>query len=147
MRLARPSCVQATNHSRAAAAGPLALFIRLIICTFQLVFSVGTVFFSHNKSANSIFQPAYQRSRTGSLPLEPAYQSHPKHRPVEVALMRARTYSYTPCFSVLATWSWYTLTNPNELGDHRPVQHRMHTQLCLLVQLRTCVHGDDSSQE
>jgi hypothetical protein len=39
-----------------------ALFIRLIIRTFQLVFSAGTVFFSHNKSANSVFQPAYQHS-------------------------------------------------------------------------------------
>jgi hypothetical protein len=41
------------------------LFIWLIICTFQLVFSAGIVFFSHNKLANSVFQPAYQRSRTG----------------------------------------------------------------------------------
>jgi hypothetical protein len=43
----------------------VAPFIRLIIRLFQLVFSVGTVFFSHNKSANSVFQPAYQHSRTG----------------------------------------------------------------------------------
>jgi hypothetical protein len=43
------------------------LFIRLIICTFQLVFSAGTVFFSHHKSLNSIFQPAYQHSRTGPI--------------------------------------------------------------------------------
>jgi hypothetical protein len=42
-----------------------AMFIRLIIRTFQLVFSVGIVFFSHNKSANSVSQPAYQHSRTG----------------------------------------------------------------------------------
>jgi hypothetical protein len=27
-------------------------------------FSAGTIFFSHNKSANSVFQPAYQHSRT-----------------------------------------------------------------------------------
>jgi hypothetical protein len=40
----------------------LALFIRLIIHTFQLVFLTVTVFFSHNKSANSVFQPAYQHS-------------------------------------------------------------------------------------
>jgi hypothetical protein len=40
------------------------MFIRLIIRLFQLIFSAGTVFFSHNKSANSIFQPAYQHSRT-----------------------------------------------------------------------------------
>jgi hypothetical protein len=40
------------------------LFIRLIIRLFQLVFSVGTVFFSHNISANSVFQLAYQHSRT-----------------------------------------------------------------------------------
>jgi hypothetical protein len=46
-----------------------ALFIRLIIRLFQLVFLAGTVFFSHNKSANSVFQPAYQHSRTApSLP-------------------------------------------------------------------------------
>jgi hypothetical protein len=45
-----------------------ALFTRLIIRLFQLVFSVGTTFFSHNKSANSVFQPAYQHSRTGPKP-------------------------------------------------------------------------------
>jgi hypothetical protein len=47
----------------------LALFIRLIIHTFQLIFSVGIVFFSHNKSANSVFQLAYQHS-LARLPLE-----------------------------------------------------------------------------
>jgi hypothetical protein len=40
------------------------LFIWLIIRLIQLVFSVGTVFFSHKKSANSVFQPAYNSSRT-----------------------------------------------------------------------------------
>jgi hypothetical protein len=30
-------------------------------------FSAGTVFFSYNKSANSVFQPAYQHSRTGPM--------------------------------------------------------------------------------
>jgi hypothetical protein len=45
----------------------LAPFIRLIIRLFQLVFSTETVFFSRNKSANSIFQPAYQHSRTEPL--------------------------------------------------------------------------------
>jgi hypothetical protein len=38
------------------------LFTRLIIRLFQLVFSAETVFFSHNKLANSVFQPAYQPS-------------------------------------------------------------------------------------
>jgi hypothetical protein len=38
-----------------------------IIRLFQLVFSAGTVFFSHNKSASSVFQPAYQPSRTGPM--------------------------------------------------------------------------------
>jgi hypothetical protein len=41
------------------------MFIRLIVHTFQLVFSAGTMFFSHNKSVNSVFQPAYQHNRTG----------------------------------------------------------------------------------
>jgi hypothetical protein len=45
----------------------MALFIRLIIRLFQLIFSVGIVFFSRNKSANSIFEPAYQHSRTGPM--------------------------------------------------------------------------------
>jgi hypothetical protein len=38
-------------------------FIRLIIRIFQFVFLTGTIFFSHKKSVNSIFQPAYQHSR------------------------------------------------------------------------------------
>jgi hypothetical protein len=41
------------------------LFIRLIIHIFQFIFLAGTVFFSHNKSANSVFHPAYRHSRTG----------------------------------------------------------------------------------
>jgi hypothetical protein len=41
------------------------LFNRLIIRTFQLVFSAETVFFSHDQSANCVFQPAYQHDPTG----------------------------------------------------------------------------------
>jgi hypothetical protein len=41
-----------------------ALFIWLIIRFIQLVFSAKTVFFSHKKSVNSVFQPAYNSSRT-----------------------------------------------------------------------------------
>jgi hypothetical protein len=41
----------------------MTLFIWLIIRLIQLVFSAGTVFFSHKKSANSVFQPAYNSSR------------------------------------------------------------------------------------
>jgi hypothetical protein len=41
-----------------------ALFIWLLIRLIQLIFSAGKVFFSHKKSANSIFQPAYNSSRT-----------------------------------------------------------------------------------
>jgi hypothetical protein len=45
----------------------LALFIWLIIRLIQLVFSAGTIFFSHKKSATSVFQPAYNSSRTAPL--------------------------------------------------------------------------------
>jgi hypothetical protein len=45
----------------------MALFIWLIIRLIQLVFSAGTVFFSHKKSANSVFQPAYNSSRTAPM--------------------------------------------------------------------------------
>jgi hypothetical protein len=41
------------------------MFAWLIICLFQLIFSVRTIFFSYTKSANSVFQPTYQPSRTG----------------------------------------------------------------------------------
>jgi len=34
----------------------MALFACLIIRTFQLIFSAGTVFFSHNKSAGTVFR-------------------------------------------------------------------------------------------
>jgi hypothetical protein len=33
--------------------------------SFSACFSARIVFFSHNKSANNVFQPAYQHSRTG----------------------------------------------------------------------------------
>jgi hypothetical protein len=45
----------------------MALFIWLIIRLIQLVFSTGTVFFSHKKSANSVFQSAYNSSRTAPM--------------------------------------------------------------------------------
>jgi hypothetical protein len=45
----------------------MALFIWLIIRLIQLVFSAETVFFSHEKSANSVFQPAYNSSRTAPI--------------------------------------------------------------------------------
>jgi hypothetical protein len=48
----------------------MALFIWLIIRLFRLVFSAGTVFFSHKKSANSVFQPAYNSSRTAPMSLQ-----------------------------------------------------------------------------
>ena len=43
----------------------MALFACLIIHTFQLVFSVGTIFFSHNNSARTVFfqliQPSFSK--------------------------------------------------------------------------------------
>jgi hypothetical protein len=53
------------HHSYIQASRDLALFIWLIIRLIQLVFSAGTVFFSHKKSANNVFQLAYNSSRTG----------------------------------------------------------------------------------
>jgi hypothetical protein len=45
----------------------MALFTWLIIRLIQFFFSAGTVFFSHKKSGNSVFQPAYNSSRTGPI--------------------------------------------------------------------------------
>ena len=44
-----------------------ALFAFLIIHLFQLVFSVGTVFFSYNKSAGTVFQLVFSAKRTGPI--------------------------------------------------------------------------------
>ena len=43
------------------------LFASLIIRLFQLVFSVGTVFFSHNKSAGTMFRLVFSAKRMGPL--------------------------------------------------------------------------------
>jgi hypothetical protein len=45
------------------------LFTWFIIRLFQFIFLVRTVFLSHNKSANSVFQPVYEPSRTGPWPV------------------------------------------------------------------------------
>jgi hypothetical protein len=39
------------------------MFSRLIICTFQFVFLAETLFFSHKKSAGTMFQLVLQRKR------------------------------------------------------------------------------------
>ena len=43
----------------------MALFASLIIRTFQLIFSAGTVFFFHNKSARIVFRHVFSAKRTG----------------------------------------------------------------------------------
>jgi hypothetical protein len=53
------------NCGRQAASEDLALFACFIIRIFQLIFSTKTVFFSHNKSANSTFQN-FSAKRTDS---------------------------------------------------------------------------------
>jgi hypothetical protein len=45
----------------------MTMFACLIIRTFQLVFLAGTVFFSHNKSANSTFSRGFSAKRTCSM--------------------------------------------------------------------------------
>ena len=42
-----------------------ALFVFLIIHIFQLVFSVGTIFFSHNKSAETVFSASFFNEANG----------------------------------------------------------------------------------
>jgi hypothetical protein len=51
-------------HADGFGGGFLAVFICLIIRLIQLVFSAETIFFSHKKSVNSVFQPGYNSSRT-----------------------------------------------------------------------------------
>jgi len=43
----------------------MALFASLIIRLFQLIFSVGTVFFSHNESLGTVFRLVFSAKQTG----------------------------------------------------------------------------------
>ena len=45
----------------------MALFASLIIRFFQLVFLAGTIFFSHNKSAGTVFRLIFSTKRTGPI--------------------------------------------------------------------------------
>jgi hypothetical protein len=72
------SCTVHTVHVTRAGPNPVAnngLFIWLIIRFIQLVFLAGTLFFSHKKSVNNVFQPAYNSSRTA-----PIYAAMPKRQ-------------------------------------------------------------------
>ena len=44
-----------------------AMFVSFIIRLFQLIFSAGTVFFSHNKSAGTVFRLVFPAKGTGPL--------------------------------------------------------------------------------
>ena len=48
----------------------LAMFASLIIRLFQLDFSAGTIFFSHNKSAGIVFWLIFLAKRTRPSPFE-----------------------------------------------------------------------------
>ena len=52
-------------YARIVSNRQLALFDSLIIYTFQLVFSAGTMFFSHNKSAGTMFRLIFSVKWTG----------------------------------------------------------------------------------
>jgi len=45
------------------------VFASLVIHTFQLVFSAGTMFFSHNESAGIMFRFVFSAKRTGPMSL------------------------------------------------------------------------------
>jgi len=51
----------------------MVIFTSLIIRLFQLVFSAGTVFFSHNKSAITVFLLVFSAKRMG-----PMWSDHPR---------------------------------------------------------------------
>jgi hypothetical protein len=76
----RSEPVRARSHPaptlRAQLATEGSLFIWLIIRFIRLIFLIGTVFFSHKKSVNSVFQPAYNSSQTVPLSLKVEYIVH-----------------------------------------------------------------------
>ena len=48
----------------------LAMSASLLIRLFQLVFLAGTIFFSHNKSARTVFRLVFSAKRTGPLSIK-----------------------------------------------------------------------------
>jgi hypothetical protein len=83
----------------------LSLFTRFIIRLFQLVFSAGTVFFSHHKSANSVFQPAYQPSRTGPSLVAGVKEIMEHHRLFCVICLAFRWINWSHTFPLPLSWS------------------------------------------
>ena len=54
----------------------MVLFVSQIIRIFQLAFSIGTVFFSHNKSAETLFRLIFSAKRTDLCYLRPFKSSN-----------------------------------------------------------------------
>ena len=115
-----------------------ALFASLIIRLFQLVFSAGTVFFSHNKSVGTVFYWFFQRSGANALKLSITL--------LPVKYME-REVDVEPCFSSLDNESFCSLslsidsdslTYKHETGKHFP--RKVHVNL-------TTYHGLVSSQK
>jgi hypothetical protein len=75
----------------------MTLFIWLIIRLIQLVFSTETVFFSHQKSANSVFQPAYNSNRRLQYPLETKVEGEKRERREDGK--KSQSVSYEICFA------------------------------------------------
>ena len=74
----RPQAVKTTNSS-----GCTVLFAYLIIRTSQLVFSAGTVFFSHNKSDGTVFRLVFSAKQKHKLTLLMATKLYtPRNYPV-----------------------------------------------------------------
>jgi hypothetical protein len=63
-KMAKKNRAQQSNTAKQAIV-TWALFIWLIIRLFQFVFLAGTVFFSHNKSANSVFSRLISTAERG----------------------------------------------------------------------------------
>ena len=60
-------CIQGSTHTDDACCALMVMFGSLIIHTFQLVFLDGTMFFSHNKLAGTVFRLVFSAKRTGPM--------------------------------------------------------------------------------
>jgi hypothetical protein len=88
----------------------MALFIWFIIRLIQLVFLARTVFFSHKKSVNSVFQSAYNSSRRGKSPDYALYSksriSSPETAALDAAAMRSCLHPIRTQIPMTNKWKW-----------------------------------------
>jgi len=98
------------------------MFVSFIIHTFQLVFSAGTTFFSHDKSAGTVFRFVFSAKRTGPvcwwpyINLWPLWIVQTNHEmPIQIFFFSVGIWT---CSTTVRIQLYFFLTSPLQFGGH-----------------------------